>query len=55
MKNKEQEAELLSYLRALTASDLVPTKVVDITPLGLVELTRKKVNMSLKEQFKWNL
>ena len=52
MKNKEQEAELLNYLRYLTASDPVPTKVVDITPLGLVELTRKKVNMSLKEQFK---
>ena len=52
MKQKEQETELLNYLRNLTAADPVPTNVVDMTPLGLVELTRKKVNMSLKEQFK---
>ncbi len=52
MKSEEQEEELLNYLRDLTDRDPVPTKVVDITPLGLVELTRKKVNMSLKEQFK---
>jgi len=52
MKSKEQEEELLNYLRKLTCEDPVPTKVVDMTPLGLVELTRKKVNMSLKEQFK---
>ena len=52
MKNSDQEVELLNYLRDLTAADPVPTKVVDMTPLGLVEMTRKKVKMSLKEQFK---
>jgi ribonuclease G len=52
MKNSDQEVELLNYLRDLTAADPVPTKVVDMTPLGLVEITRKKVKMSLKEQFK---
>ena len=52
MKNSDQEVELLNYLRDLTAADPIPTKVVDMTPLGLVEITRKKVKMSLKEQFK---
>lgn len=50
MKDKEKENILLKYLRECTARDPVTTKVVDITPLGLVEITRKKVSMSLKEQ-----
>ena len=47
---KEQDNELLSYLSALVKKDSVKTSVVDMTPLGLVEVTRKKVHKSLKEQ-----
>ena len=47
----EDNRELLLYLRELTAKDKVPTKVVDMTALGLVEITRKKINKPLKEQF----
>ncbi len=50
MKEKEHEKALLTYLSELTAKDPVSTKVVDMTPLGLVEITRKKIHMSLKEQ-----
>lgn len=50
MKDKEREGELLAYLKSLTAKDPVTTRVVDMTPLGLVEITRKKIYPSLKEQ-----
>ena len=50
MNNKQQEEELLAYLRELVSKDPVTTVVVDMTPLGLVEITRKKINMSLQEQ-----
>lgn len=49
---KEQDSELLSYLSGLVKMDSVKTHVVDMTPLGLVEVTRKKVHRSLKEQLK---
>ena len=49
MKQKEKEEQLLKYMKELTATDKL-TKVVDITALGLMELVRKKVNPSLKEQ-----
>ena len=47
---KEQDEQLLSYLSNLVRKDSVRTNVIDMTPLGLVELTRKKVHKSLKEQ-----
>ena len=50
MKDKTMEEELLTLLKEYTSKDPVTTKVIDITPLGLVEITRKKVHMSLKEQ-----
>ena len=50
MKEKAREEELLAYLKTLTAKDPVTTRVVDMTPLGLVEITRKKIYPSLKEQ-----
>lgn len=50
MKNPELGKELLEHLRTLTARDPITTRVVDMTPLGLVEVTRKKINMSFKEQ-----
>ena len=47
---KEQDSELLSYLSGLAKRDSVKTHVVDMTPLGLVEVTRKKIHKSLREQ-----
>ena len=49
---KEQDSELLSYLSGLVKRDSVKTHVVDMTPLGLVEVTRKKIHKSLREQLK---
>lgn len=49
---KEQDTQLLAFLDGLVKQDSVKTNVVDMTPLGLVEVTRKKVNKSLKEQLR---
>ncbi|MBR5579029.1 MAG: ribonuclease E/G [Lachnospiraceae bacterium] len=34
----------------LVKEDPIKTNVIDMTPLGLVEVTRKKVHRSLREQ-----
>ena len=47
---EEQDSRLLSYLNSLVKKDSVKTNVIDMTPLGLVEVTRKKIHKSLKEQ-----
>ena len=49
MKSENSNNELLSCLRDFTATDDVPVKVVDITKLGLVELTRKKIRKPIYE------
>jgi len=51
LQSYQDQRELLNYLKMLVKQDRVQTTVVDITPLGLVEITRKKVNKPLKEQF----
>lgn len=48
----DQEEELLQELRRLTGEDPVTVRVVDMTPLGLVELTRRKIHPSLAEQMR---
>ncbi len=50
LKRKEDRAELMKTLAEAVGKDPVPVQVVDMTPLNLVELTRKKVSKSLKEQ-----
>ena len=50
MKEKEHREELMHILRMDLKKDKVPATLVDITRLGMVELTRKKVQKSLKEQ-----
>lgn len=50
MEDHESGRELLGYLRSLVRDHRVKTTVVDITPLGLVEITRKKQNRPLSEQ-----
>lgn len=52
LKSREREAELLGYMRTLLKQDPVPARALDITALGLMELTRKKVSPSLAEQLK---
>lgn len=48
----DQEEELLRELRRRTAEDPVTVQVVDMTPLGLVEITRRKIHPSLAEQMR---
>lgn len=48
---KANEEDLMKYLTSLCKQDQVPTRVVDMTALGLVEITRKKIKKSLWEQY----
>ncbi len=50
MKDKEQEQKLIEHMRNLLRKDSIHADVVDMTGLGLMEITRKKVRPSLKEQ-----
>ncbi len=49
LETEEKKKQLLEYLKQLTAKDAVRTTVIDMTPLGLVEITRKRVNRPLRE------
>ena len=49
MKSKAHTAELIECLKKELSRDTVPCNFMDITKLGLVEITRKKVYRSLKE------
>lgn len=48
--SEKEDRKLLKLLRIRTAMDHVKTDVVDITPLGLVEITRQKKESPLKDQ-----
>lgn len=48
--SEKEDAKLLKLLRSGIAIDHVKTDVVDITPLGLVEITRQKKESPLKDQ-----
>ena len=52
LASKDAEAELMNTFRAELKKDPVPTQLVDMTKLGLVEVTRKKVRKSLAEIIK---
>ncbi|MCC8028845.1 MAG: ribonuclease E/G [Lachnospiraceae bacterium] len=52
LDSKEDQQELLDFLKKQVRTDPVPVRVHDITRLNLVELTRKKVEKSLQEQVK---
>lgn len=52
LKDKAHEKQLLEYMRSLLQKDSVPAAVVDMTALGLMEITRKKINPSFREQYK---
>ena len=50
MAKEEQRKELMHQVRLSLKEDPVPVRLVDITKLGLVELTRKKERKTLLEQ-----
>lgn len=50
MPSQELNDKLLSELRIMAKKDKVTTTIVDMTPLGLIEITRKKIQKSLQEQ-----
>ena len=50
MKSEEDNDTLMKSLRSYVRTDHVRVQVVDMTKLHLVELTRKKIKKSLKEQ-----
>lgn len=50
MPDEKYNQELLALMREYAKADRLGTKVVDITPLGLIEITRKKVKAALSEQ-----
>ena len=52
LTSKEAEEELMSTFRAELKKDPIPTQLIDMTKLGLVEVTRKKVRKSLGEVLK---
>ena len=52
MAEKENRQKLLEYLKTLTTQDPQHPRIVDMTPLGLVEITRKKSHPTLAEQWK---
>ena len=51
MQDQTKQEMLLDQMREFVRKDPVTTVVVDITPLGLMEITRKKINKPLAEQF----
>ena len=51
---KEDEAVLLKEFRTYLKDDPVKTDLIDMTKLGLVELTRKKIRKSLRDSLKMN-
>lgn len=52
MTQDASRTQVMTLLRQLTSRDRIRTVVVDITPLGLVEITRKKTSKSLREQLR---
>lgn len=50
MDRKESRLRIMELLKTECRKDLVKTNVVDMTALGLVEVTRKRIYPSLREQ-----
>ena len=49
LKNQKNSLRILDELRRAVQSDPVRTSVVDMTKLGLVEMTRQKIEVPLAE------
>lgn len=50
MESTENKERLLQAMRSFVKADPVKTEVIDLTKLGLMELTRKKIRRPLHEQ-----
>ena len=50
MKKEENNNRLMEYFGELLKKDSIRTNLVDLTALGLVEITRMKKNKPLMEQ-----
>ncbi len=50
LKDKNRETALIAQMKDLLKRDPVHTRVVDMTPLGLMEITRKKIDPCLAQQ-----
>lgn len=50
MEEASMKEQLMQELKKLARLDRIPTTIVDMTTLGLVEITRKKTKRSLKAQ-----
>ena len=48
----DKQEELLTYLSNLSVQDPVELAVIDMTALGIVEMTRKKARKPLAEQLR---
>lgn len=51
MEKKEHQDALMKHLSGLLKQDPVPTRLVDLTPLGIVEITRKRTQPSFHEMY----
>ena len=54
MSDKTNEQILMQELHKAAKEDPVQTNVIDITPLGLVEITRKRTYRPFFEQLREN-
>lgn len=52
MKSKAKEEELFQYMNLLLKKDPVKAKAIDVTALGLMEITRKKIAPTISVQLK---
>ena len=52
MKSEDNTQKLMSGLRHLFKNDKVTTTLIDITKLGLVEVTRKREGVTLLQALK---
>ena len=50
MKDPEDRKELIELMQDFVKRDVVSTKVVDLTALDIMEVTRRKVRRSLAER-----
>ena len=49
MSSEDHRTELLHVMRKLVRSDHIPVDVVDLTPLGIMEIVRPKMRKPLAE------
>jgi len=52
MTQDASKARVMTLLKQLTGKDRIRTTIIDMTPLGLVEITRKKTSKPLWEQLR---